>query len=202
MRAARSQSSAIASGRRLSATRAPSAASLRSPSRRRIRRRRARPRGRFAIGVGCEPLLDREGVLAAAHEMQPAVLAAHGDVAAVAGDQDIRPRHAHTPRRWRSAARPPRSSAAACAAAQQDDAGLEQSAARCRTPPCGRPHRENRDPSGDRDHPFDAEIPSAARRRRRNRMASQPVPKARPASPALRPPASPQFPLPPYGVMR
>ena len=91
------------------------------------------------IGIGSQPFLHQERILGGPHQMQPAVPAAHADIVAVAGDQDIRLRHRQRPDHRRARARPRRTSAAACAAGPSRMIRRSpRSAARSRTPPCGR----------------------------------------------------------------
>ena len=58
--------------------------------------------GGSRIGIGRQPLPDQEGILGAfggLHQMQPTVLAANADMAAIGRNENIRLRHARRPQR-------------------------------------------------------------------------------------------------------
>ena len=67
------------------------------------------------IGVRRQPLLHQETIFGRPHQMQPSVLAADADVAAIGGNQNVRLRRPHRPHHGNQQARPRRTSAAASA---------------------------------------------------------------------------------------
>jgi hypothetical protein len=96
--AARSQSSASASGRSASATSAPSASCVTQPAS--SHETPSESEGSvpsLESAVRGQPFLQKKRILGGPHQMQAAVFAAHPDIVAIAGNQDIGLRHRQRP---------------------------------------------------------------------------------------------------------
>ena len=192
--AARSQSSASASGRSACATRPPPAICVTQPASSQETPSASEASAAAArIGIGRQPLLEQKGILAGAHQMQPPVPAADGDIVAVGGDQDIRLRHRQRPDdRSRQHQRAGPAQRRAQQPDQDDaDAGRDQRADAERRA-CGRPRRAAPRPIASPRSSSRCRCPSATRTRRRSRTASRAGRAGPPASPAPTPPASPR----------